>query len=112
MLLTLLILTVGVISINEAFAEPLENVRTFVSNYDGNSATVKISWNGDNSSRDYAVGCVSCTPNIVESTTGNSVTIYNVTPFPNGSFALLYVISYDSENNIITAKQLVVNLKQ
>ena len=111
-LLTLLVLAVGVISTNQAFAEPLDNVRTSVSNYDGDSATVKITWNSDDSAKNYKVGCVSCTPNVVEFTTDNSMTIHNVTPFPNGSYALLYVISYDSQNNIITAKQLIVNLNQ
>ncbi|MCE2505168.1 MAG: hypothetical protein J4F36_01560 [Nitrosopumilaceae archaeon] len=108
--LLLLVLTVGVISTNEVFAEPLDVVTTSVSNYTDNSATVNITWNNDNSTKNYKVGCVSCTPNIVEFTTGNNMTVNNVTPFPNGSYALLYVISYDSQNHIITAKQLIVNL--
>ena len=111
-LLALLVLTVGIISTNQAFAEPLDSVNTSVSNYDGDSATVEITWNSDDSAKNYKVGCVSCTPNIVEFTTGNSMIIDNVTPFPNSSSALLYVISYDSQNNIITAKQLIVNLNQ
>ncbi len=111
-LLTLFILAISVISTNEVFAEPLDIVKTSISNYDGDSATVKITWNHDDSSKNYKIGCVSCTPNIVEFTTSDSKSIHNVTPFPNGPFALLYVISYDSENNIITAKQLIVNLNQ
>ncbi|KFM14436.1 hypothetical protein AAA799D11_01796 [Marine Group I thaumarchaeote SCGC AAA799-D11] len=110
--LALFVLAIGVISTNQVFAEPLDTVRTSVSNYNGDSATVKITWNNDSSAKNYKVGCVSCTPNVVEFTTGNSITIHNVTPFPNGSYALLYVISYDSQNNIITAKQLIVNLNQ
>lgn len=110
--LALFVLAIGVISTNQVFAEPLDVVRTSVSNYDGDSATVMITWNSDNSAKNYKVGCVSCTPNIVEFTTGNNVIIHNVTPFPNGSYALLYVISYDYQNNILTAKQLIVNLKQ
>ena len=111
-LLVLLVLAVGVISTNQAFAEPLDNVITSVSNYNGDSATVEITWNSDDSSKNYKVGCVSCTPNVVEFTTGNSMIIHSVTPFPNGSYALLYVISYDSQEKIITAKQLIVNLKE
>ena len=111
-LLALLVLAVGVISTNQAFAEPLDNVQTLVSNYDGDSATVKITWNDDSSAKNYKVGCVSCNPNVVEFTTGNSIAIHNVTPFPNGTYALLYVISFDSQDNIIAAKQLVVNLNQ
>ncbi|KFM17494.1 hypothetical protein AAA799P11_01326 [Marine Group I thaumarchaeote SCGC AAA799-P11] len=110
--LALFVLAIGVISTNQAFAEPLDVVSTSVSNYNGDSATVKITWNNDSSAKNYKVGCVSCTPNVVEITTGNNITIHNVTPFPNGSYALLYVISYDSQNNIITAKQLIVNLNQ
>ncbi|AJM91514.1 hypothetical protein [Nitrosopumilus piranensis] len=111
-LLALLVLVIGVISTNEAFAEPLDTVRTSVSNYNGDSATVEITWNHDSSAKNYKIGCVSCTPNVVKFTTDDSITINNVTPFPNGSYALLYVISYDSQNNIITAKQLVVNIRQ
>ena len=110
--LVLFVFAIGIISTNQVFAESLDNVRTNVSNYDGDSAIVKITWNNDSSSKNYKVGCVSCTPNIVEFTTGNSITMYNVTPFPNGSYALLYVISYDSQNNINTARQLIVNLNQ
>ncbi|KER06432.1 hypothetical protein AAA799E16_00813 [Marine Group I thaumarchaeote SCGC AAA799-E16] len=110
--LALFLLAIGVISTNQVFAEPLDTVRTSVSNYNGDSATVKITWNNDSSAKNYKVGCVSCTPNVVEFTTGNSMTIHNVTPFPNGSYALLFVISYDSQNNILTAKQLIVNLNQ
>lgn len=110
--LALFVLAIGVISTNQVFAEPLDDVKTTVSNYDGDSATVEIIWNSDDSSKNYKVGCVSCTPNVVEFTTGNNMTINNVTPFPNGSYALLYVISYDSQDNIITAKQLIVNLNQ
>ena len=50
-LLALLLLAVGAISTNEVFAEPLDDVRTSVSNYDGDSATVKITWNNDNSAK-------------------------------------------------------------
>jgi hypothetical protein len=111
-LLGLLVLMSGVLFSNQAFAEPLDTVKTSVSNYNGDSATVKINWNNDNSSKNYKIGCVSCTPNIVKYTSSDDVTLNNVTPFPNGSYAMLYVISYDSQNNILSAKQLIVNLNQ
>ena len=95
---------------NQAFAEPLDNIRTFVSNYDGDSATVKITWNHDDKITNYKIGCVSCSPNTVKFTTDDSITFNNVTSFPNSSFALLYVITYDSQNEMISAKQLIVNL--
>lgn len=110
--LGLLILMTGVIFGNEAFAEPLDTVRTFVSNYDGDSASVKITWNHDSDAKNYKIGCVSCNPNIVEYTTSDIIMINNVTAFPNSSFAMLYVITYDSQNEIISAKQLIVNLSQ
>ena len=97
---------------NQAFAAPLDNTRISVSNYDGDSATVKITWNHDDKATNYKIGCVSCNPNTVKFTTNDSMTFNNVTPFPNGSFAMLYVITYDSQNEIISAKQLIVNLNQ
>jgi hypothetical protein len=48
----------------------------------------------------------------VESTSENSITISNVTPFPNGSIGMLYALAYDLEDNLITAKQIFVNLTQ
>ncbi len=110
--LGLLILVASVILGNPAFAESLDNIRTSVSNYDGNSATVKITWNHDDKATNYKIGCVSCNPNTEKFTTGDSITFNSVTPFPNSSFAMLYVITYDSENKIISVKQLIVNLSQ
>ncbi len=108
--LGLLILVASVIFSNPAFAEPLDNIRIFVSNYDSNSATVKITWNHDGHATNYKIGCVSCSPNTEKSTIGDGITLNNVTPFPNSSNAMLYVIAYDSENKMISAKQLIVNL--
>ncbi len=110
--LGLLILVASVFLGNPAFAESLDNIRTSVWNYDGNSATVKITWNYDGKATNYKIGCVSCNPNTEKFTTGNSITLNNVTPFPNSSNAMLYVIIYDSENKIISAKQLIVDLSQ
>ncbi len=110
--LGLLILMTSVIFGNQAFAEPLGNVRISASNYDGDSATVKITWNHDDKATNYKIGCVSCNPNNAKFTSSDSITFNNVTPFPNGSFAMLYVIAYDSQNEMISAKQLIVNLNQ
>ena len=110
--LGLLILVASVFLGNPAFAESLDNIRTSVSNYDGNSATVKITWNHDDQATNYKIGCVSCSPNTEKFLSGDSVTLNNVTPFPNSSIAMLYVIAYDSENKIISAKQLIVNLNR
>ena len=110
--LGLLILVASVFLGNPAFAESLDNIRISVLNYDGNSATVKITWNHDDKATNYKIGCVSCYPNTEKFTTGDSITFNNVTPFPNNSNAMLYVITYDSENKITSAKQLIVDLSQ
>jgi len=108
----LLILVASMILGNPAFAESLDNIRILVLNYDDNSATVKITWNYDDKATNYKIGCVSCNPNTEKFTTGNNITFNNVTPFPSSSYAMLYVITYDSENKIISAKQLIVDLSQ
>ena len=110
--LGLFILVTSVFLGNPAFAEPLKNIQTSVLNYDNNSATVKITWNHDDKATNYKIGCVSCNPNSSEFTTRDSITLHNITPISNGSIAMLYVISYDSQNDIISAKQLIVNLNQ
>jgi len=101
-----------VFGVGMAYAEPLENVQTSVLDYTNNTATVKITWDADENTSSYKIGCVSCFPNTVESTSENAITISNVTPFPNGSMAMLYALAYDLENNLVSAKQIFVNLDQ
>lgn len=100
------------IGMSLAHAEPLENIQTTVLDYSNGTATVQINWDVDQSVSSYQIGCVSCFPNIINSTTKNSIVVSNVTPFPNGSIAMLYGIAYDLENQIIAAKQIIVNLTQ
>ena len=106
-LLPLLVVGMGV-----AYAEPFENVQTSVLDYSNDTATVQITWNADESVSSYQIGCVSCFPNTVDSTSENSIIVSNVTPFPNSTIAMLYGIAYDVENQIMTAKQIIVNLGQ
>ena len=106
------LLPLFVLSMGMVYAEPLDNIQTSVLDYTDNTATVQITWNADEDVSSYQIGCVSCFPNIVESTSENSITIHNVTPFPNGSMAVLYALAYDSENNLISAKQIFINLAQ
>ena len=106
------LLPLFVLSMGMAYAEPLDNIQTSVLDYTDNTATVQITWNADEDVSSYQIGCVSCFPNTVESTSENSITIRNVTPFPNGSMAVLYALAYDSENNLISAKQIFINLDQ
>jgi hypothetical protein len=49
---------------------------------------------------------------MVESTTENNILLETVTPFPNGSIAVLYGLAYDIENNLVAAKQIFVDLTQ
>ncbi len=106
-LLPLLVFTVGIAS-----AEPFDNLQASVLNYANNTATVQITWDADEAVSSYKIGCVSCFPNTVESTSENSLTISDVTPFPNGSMVMLYGLAYDIENNLIAAKQILINLAQ
>jgi len=101
-----------VFGVGMAYAEPLENIQTSVLDYNNNMATVQITWDADENTSSYKIGCVSCFPNSVESTSKNSIIITNVTPFPNGSIAMLYGLAYDLENNLVIAKQIFVNLAQ
>jgi len=94
-----------------AYAEPLDDTSVTVLNYDGISATVKIEWNPDESVTEYKIGCVSCMPNTLEITDESNITLDNVTPFPNTSKAMLYMIAYDSNDEIINAKQIFVSLE-
>ncbi len=104
-LLPLLVFSMGI-----AYADPLQNIQTTVLDYTNDTATIKITWDQDENASSYKIGCVSCFPNTLESTSENSIIISNVTPFPNGSVAMLYGIAYDSENKMIYAKQIFVNL--
>ncbi len=106
------LLPLFVLSMGMAYAEPLDGIQTSVLDYTDNTATIQITWNVDEDVSSYKIGCVSCFPNTVESTSDNSITISDVTPFPNSSIAVLYGLAYDEENNIISAKQIFVNLEQ
>ena len=105
------ILSIAIVSVfgfNSAFAMPLESVSVNVIENDGNKATVELSWNHNGASY-YEAGCVSCIPNFSDDTKQNKMILENVTPFADGD-ALLYIIAYDDEDEIISAKQVVVVL--
>ncbi|MGI9566213.1 MAG: hypothetical protein ACR2LL_04270 [Nitrosopumilus sp.] len=91
----------------------LDNASIAVFEFEGDSATVQITWNSDMTVAKYEAGCVSCMPNISEfSSEDNSMILNNVTPFPNTSNALLYLIAYDSQDEIIDARQILVDLSE
>jgi len=99
-------------SMGMAYADPFDNVQTTVMDYSNSTATVKITWVDDEQASSYQIGCVSCFPHIIESTSENSIVIGNVTSFPNSSLAMLYGLAYDLEGEIISAKQILIDLVQ
>ena len=64
----LFILPLIVFGMGLAYAEPLGDIQTTVLDYSNSTATVQITWNEDSSASSYQVGCVSCFPNTVDST--------------------------------------------
>ena len=100
------------LSMGMAYADPLDTVETSVLDYSNNTATVKITWNDDEKVSSYKIGCVSCFPHIIESTSENSIVMANVTSFPNSSLALLYGLAYDLNGEILSAKQILIDLIQ
>ena len=105
-----LLFTVGLMQYS--YAETFDGLSASVLGYDGNSAQIQLVWNSDESTSKYSVGCVSCMPNVVQSTTASDIIIENVTPFPNSSNAMLYVIAYDSDDELIKATQIILNLEE
>ena len=94
-----------------AYAEPFDNIETSVLDYDDITATLQITWDQDENSQQYEVGCVSCIPNSVKTTSENSIIMSGIAPLPNSTSALLYLIAYDSNEEIISAKQVLVELQ-
>ena len=97
------------LGIGYAYAEPL-SVNIEIIEYTGNSATVQMTWNDDPYVSKYEIGCVSCSPSISKISVDNNITLNEVSTFPNTSNALLYVIAYDSQNEIVDAKQILVDV--
>lgn len=95
-----------------SYAQTFDGLSANVLDYDGDSARVQLSWDLDESASKYSVGCVSCMPNTVQSTTASEIIVDDVVPFPNSSNAMLYVIAYDSEDELIKATQIILNLEE
>jgi len=105
LLIPLLIFGVGI-----AYAEPLEDIQTSVLDYENNYVTVQLTWNFDDAISNYEIGCVSCIPNFSESTTNSEIILQNITSLENG-LVLLYIIAYGDNDEIITAKQVTLELR-
>ena len=102
-------LFLAVLGIGYAYAEPL-SINVEIMEYTGNSATIQMTWNNDPTVSKYEIGCVSCSPNVSEVSPDNNIILYDVSTFPNTSNALLYIIAYDSQDEIIDAKQILIDV--
>ena len=93
-----------------AYAEPLESVDVTVIEYEDGQASIQVDWNFDENALKYEIGCVSCMPNTSKFVSSDGVVLNQVTSFPNSSSAMLYLIAYDSQDEILNAKQLLIDL--
>ena len=108
----LLMIPLLAMGVGMAYAEPLERVDTVILDYDGDVASVQISWTSDESAKKYEIGCVSCSPNTKFTIIENDFVMKDVSPFPNTSKALLYIIAFDSDDEMINAKQIMIDLEK
>ena len=106
----LMILSVTVFSLlGPAYAQPLNDITTTVLGFTNSTASIQFTWNPDDAVSNYEIGCVSCIPNFSENTTHNEIVLQNITSLENG-LAVLYIIAYDDNDEIITAKQVALEL--
>ena len=96
--------------LNVAYAQPLEDVNTAILEFEDSTASVQLTWNFDDAVSNYEIGCVSCIPNFSESTTNSEIILQNITSLENG-LVLLYIIAYGDNDEIITAKQVTLELR-
>ena len=96
-------------SLDTVYAQPLDEVATTVLESENSVASVQLTWTHDDAVSDYEVGCVSCIPNFSENTTADEIVLQNVTSLENG-LAIFYIIAYDSNDEIIVAKQVLLEL--
>jgi len=96
-------------SLSTVYAQPLEDVSATVLESEDSGVSVQLTWNHDDTVSDYEIGCVSCIPNFSESTVNDEIVLQNVTSLKNG-LAILYIIAYDNNDEIIVVKQILVNL--
>lgn len=110
MMINKILLVLLIFGVGTAYAQPLQYVETQVLDYDGESAIIKLDWMYNENASKYEIGCVTCIPNVTFSTTDTSFTIHGVTAIQNGD-AVLYVMSYGSDGEIINVLQVIVNIK-
>ena len=101
----------SILGINPAFAESVDDVIITVIDYDGNSATIEAIWTSDDIAT-FELGCVSCIPNFSKTTSTSSLSLEGVTSLPNNSNAVLYLLGFDMDEELVHAEQILVNLEQ
>ena len=92
------------------FAEPLDDVQTHVLDFSQGIATIQIVWSEDSTAHQYEIGCVSCIPNTSQNIVANSITLTGITPLPNSTTVMLYIIAYDKNMDIIAVQQIIVDV--
>jgi hypothetical protein len=90
-----------------AYAQPLDDVTATMLESENFGISVQLTWNHDDAVSDYEVGCVSCIPNFSENTVNDEIVLQNVTSLENG-LAIFYVIAYDSNDEILAVKQVLL----
>ncbi|MCV0409616.1 hypothetical protein [Nitrosopumilus sp.] len=106
----LVVMSVAILGLfGTAYAQPLDDISATVLEYDDSLASVHLAWNHDDSISSYDIGCVSCIPNFSENTTYDEIVLSDITSLENG-IAILYVIAYHDDGDMITAKQVMLEL--
>ena len=108
-LLFVIVSVVLINSLNAVYAQPLDDVTTTIHESENPGISVQLTWNHDDAISNYEIGCVSCIPNFSESTVKDEIVLQNVTSLKNG-LAILYVIAYDNNDEIIVAKQILFEI--
>lgn len=96
-------------SLNNVYAQPLDDVSTVILGSEDSGVSVQLMWNHDDAVSDYEIGCVSCVPNFSENTVDDEIVLQNVTSLENG-LAIFYIIAYDNSDEILVVKQVLLEL--
>ena len=109
LLLILSLAAFGLFGTTAAYAQPLDDITTSVLEFEDSTASVQLTWNHDDSISNYEIGCVSCIPNFSENTIHDEIVLQNITSLENG-LAVLYIIAYDNNDEVISVKQVMLKL--
>jgi len=96
-------------SLDAVYAQPLDDVTAIMLESENSGVSVQLTWNHDDAVSEYEVGCVSCIPNFSEYTVDDEMVLQNVTSLENG-LAIFYIIAYDSSDEVIIVKQVLLQL--